>query len=87
MTQRTKEVQRVRGRQVRPPRVTPEMVADLAYRLTGRDRDLLELVWEHKVLTTDQITAMFFRTPERARQRLNQLYRLSALLRFRPWVP
>ncbi|WP_395111301.1 replication-relaxation family protein [Actinomadura sp. SCN-SB] len=87
MTQPTKTVNRLRGPQARPPRMTPELVADLAYRLTDRDRAVLALVWEHKVLTTDQITTMFFRTPERARQRLNQLYRLYALQRFRPWVP
>ncbi|GAA2456161.1 hypothetical protein GCM10010191_89380 [Actinomadura vinacea] len=87
MTQPRKVVHRLRGAQARPPRVTPELVADLAYRLTDRDRTMLGLVWEHKVLTTDQITALFFRTPERARQRLNQLYRLYALLRFRPWAP
>ena len=87
MTQPKKAVQRLRGQQVRPPRMTPELVADLAYRLTARDRTMLTLIWEHKVLTTDQITTMFFRTPERARQRLTQLYRLHALQRFRPWSP
>ncbi|WP_131737647.1 replication-relaxation family protein [Actinomadura roseirufa] len=78
---------RLRGPQSRPPRVTPELIADLAYRLTHRDRDILTLIWEHRVLTTGQLTAIFFPSPERARQRLNRLYRLHALLRFRPWTP
>jgi hypothetical protein len=67
--------------------MTPELIADLAYRLTARDRDLLTLVWEHRVLSTTQITALYFPTPERARQRLNRLHQLHALLRFRPWTP
>ncbi|WP_067460745.1 replication-relaxation family protein [Actinomadura macra] len=87
MTQPRKTANRLRAVPIRPPRVTPYLVADLAYRLTGRDRTLLTLVWEHRVLTTDQLTALLFPSPERARQRLNQLHRLYALLRFRPWTP
>jgi hypothetical protein len=67
--------------------MTPEMIADLAYRLTARDRKLLTLVWEHRVLDTAQLTTLFFPSPERARQRLNRLHGLHALLRFRPWTP
>jgi hypothetical protein len=67
--------------------MTSEMIADLAYRLTMRDRHLLDLVWEHRVLTTTQLATLFFPSPERARQRLNRLHRLHALLRFRPWTP
>ncbi|MCP2336959.1 replication-relaxation family protein [Actinomadura rupiterrae] len=62
-------------------------MADLAHRLTPRDRAILGLVWEHKVLTTDQITALFFRTPERTQQRLRELHRHRALSSFRPWTP
>ena len=69
------------------PAVTPEMIAHLAYRLTDRDRQILELVWEHRVLTTDQLTAIFFPSPIRARQRLARLRGLFALLRFQPWTP
>ncbi|GAA1836670.1 replication-relaxation family protein [Actinomadura chokoriensis] len=87
MTRRPKTSIRQRGAQVRPPRMTAELVAEVAYRLTGRDRELLALVWEHRVLTTGQLTALFFPSPERARQRLNQLHRLHGLLRFRTWVP
>src|SRR5690606_20996740 len=49
--------------------------------------ELLTLVWEHRVLTTGQLTMLFFPSPERARQRLNRLHRLHTLLRFRPWTP
>ncbi|TMR34976.1 replication-relaxation family protein [Actinomadura geliboluensis] len=87
MTRRPKTSTRQRGAQVRPPRMTAELVAEVAYRLTGRDRELLALVWEHRVLTTGQLTALFFPSPERARQRLNHLHRLHTLLRFRPWTP
>ncbi|RSN56665.1 replication-relaxation family protein [Actinomadura sp. WAC 06369] len=82
-----KAVNRLRTAQSRPAKLTPELVAELAYRLTARDRDLLALVWEHHVLTTGQLTAIFFPTPERARQRLNHLYDFQALHRFRPWTP
>lgn len=78
---------RLRGAQIRASRVSAEVVAELAYRLTVRDRNLLALVWEHRVLTTGQLTRLFFPTPERARQRLNHLYNHHALLRFRPWAP
>ncbi|WP_242891126.1 replication-relaxation family protein [Actinomadura litoris] len=78
---------RLRGAYIRPPRMTPELIAEVAYRLTARDRDLLALVWEHRVLTTGQLTTLLFPSPERARQRLNRLHRLHALLRFRPWTP
>lgn len=88
MTRPRKPAYRLRQSQVaRPARVTAEELADLSYRLTIRDRAILGLVWEHKVLTTDQITALFFRTPERTQQRLRELHRLRALSSFRPWVP
>ncbi|WP_329521837.1 replication-relaxation family protein [Spirillospora sp. NBC_01491] len=87
MTPQKKATNRLRGPQIRPPRMAPDLIADLAYRLTARDRELLALVWEHRVLTTGQLTSLFFPSPERARQRLNRLYRLHALLRFRPWTP
>jgi hypothetical protein len=75
---------RIRGTR---PRVSPELIADLAHRLTGRDRAVLELVWEHRVLTTHQITDIVFRNPNKARHRLLELKQLSALARFQPWTP
>ncbi|MFG1998642.1 replication-relaxation family protein [Spirillospora sp. NPDC048911] len=63
------------------------MIADLAHRLTTRDREVLRLVWDHRVLTTDQLTALCFPSVSRARQRLRALYQARALLRFQPWTP
>ncbi|NRQ30652.1 replication-relaxation family protein [Nonomuraea sp. NN258] len=68
-------------------RVTPALIADLAERLTPRDAEILDAVWEHRVLTTDQLTAIFFPSVHRARHRLLDLYELRALDRFRPWAP
>ncbi|MFB4302218.1 replication-relaxation family protein [Actinomadura sp. NTSP31] len=68
-------------------RATPELFLELRNRLTGRDHAILELIWEHRVLTTHQIAAIFFTTPGKARDRLLQLFRLKALERFQPWVP
>lgn len=70
-----------------PRRTTPELFLQLRGRLTERDQAILELVWEHRVLTTHQITAIFFSTPGKARNRLLQLFQLKALERFQPWVP
>jgi hypothetical protein len=69
------------------PRISPELLADLVHRLTPRDRAVLELVWEHRVLTTHQLTAIMYPTPGKARHRLLELHRLSALERFQPWTP
>nr|WP_241755939.1 replication-relaxation family protein [Actinomadura sp. RB99] len=63
------------------------MFLELRSRLTKRDQAILELVWEHRVLTTHQIAAIFFTTPGKARDRLLQLFRLKAVERFQPWVP
>ncbi|MGI5206180.1 replication-relaxation family protein [Spirillospora sp. CA-108201] len=71
----------------RPGRATPELFLELRGRLTDRDQAILELVWEHRVLTTHQLAAIFFTTPSKARDRLLQLFRFKALERFQPWVP
>ncbi|PZG14882.1 hypothetical protein C1I98_39440, partial [Spongiactinospora gelatinilytica] len=63
------------------------LIADLAERLTPRDAEILDAVWEHRVLTTDQLTAIFFPSVHRARHRLLALHELRALDRFRPWAP
>ncbi|MFI6514083.1 replication-relaxation family protein [Spirillospora sp. NPDC050679] len=87
MTRPGRTANRLRGLQVPPSRMTPALITDLAHRLTNRDRAILALVWKHRVLTTPQLTAMFFRTSERTQQRLRQLHHLHALTRFRPWAP
>ncbi|MFI0352843.1 replication-relaxation family protein [Actinomadura sp. 9N407] len=67
--------------------MTPELLADVACRLTNRDRAILDLVWKHRVLTTQQLTAYFFPSQSRCQQRLRVLHRLHTMLRFQPWAP
>ncbi|WP_171069524.1 replication-relaxation family protein, partial [Actinomadura geliboluensis] len=82
-----KKVIRQRRTASTPRRATPELFLELRARLTDRDQAILELVWEHRVLTTHQLAAIFFTTPGKARDRLLQLFHLKALERFQPWVP
>ena len=65
----------------------PELAASLAARLTARDRWLLRMLHEHRVLTTTQITQLAFGTPRAATARLLALYQLRAIDRFRPLAP
>jgi hypothetical protein len=81
-----------RGRADAPPiprrlRMEPAVVAGLARRLTERDRRVLDLLYEHKVLTTSQITQVAFGTDRYTRRRLATLYRYRAVDRFRPFTP
>ncbi len=64
--------------------VTPDLLATLAARLTGRDRWLLRMLHEHRVLTTTQITQLAFGTTRAAAIRLLNLYQHQAIDRFRP---
>ncbi|MDF5758440.1 replication-relaxation family protein [Spongiactinospora sp. TRM90649] len=66
---------------------TPTVMASLATLLTGRDRSLLRLVWDHTVLTGHQLTRIAFNDPTTARHRLLKLHRLGVLDRFRPKPP
>jgi hypothetical protein len=52
--------------------------------LTGRDRYLVRLVGEHRVLTTGQLAALGFGNLTTARHRLSVLVSLGMLRRFRP---
>ncbi|GAB4588966.1 replication-relaxation family protein [Nocardia sp. IFM 10818] len=58
--------------------------AQLAERLTERDRWMLRMCHEHRVLTTGQFTALAFSSIGFARRRLAQLHRYGALEKFRP---
>jgi Replication-relaxation len=75
---------------VRPARASgrlarsPGLLAALAARLTTRDRWLLRMLHEHRVLTTTQITRLAFGTGRAATARLLTLYQLRAVDRFRP---
>ena len=52
--------------------------------LTDRDRRLVRLVGQHRVLTTDQLTALAFDNVITARHRLSLLVDLGMVRRFRP---
>ena len=58
--------------------------AALAGRLTDRDRQLCRLLWEHRVLTSHQLTQLAFHHLDTAEDRLRTLTRLGLLDRFRP---
>jgi hypothetical protein len=66
---------------------TPALAAELAARITPRDRWLLRMICEHRVLTTTQVTQLAFGTPRAATARLLTLTRLRATDRFRPLTP
>lgn len=65
---------------------TGEYTARLAPRLTPRDRWLIGMLHEHKVLTTDQITELAWPSVRAANLRLLQLYRWRVLDRFQPFI-
>jgi hypothetical protein len=67
-------------------RLSPELTDILATRLQPRDVWLLELLHEHRVLTTGQIRELAFGTISAATHRMLTLWRLRAVERFRPAV-
>jgi hypothetical protein len=73
-------------RSPRPHRTTDRLAA-LARRLTDRDRRVCRLLWEHRVLTTQQLTSLCFPSRHAATHRLLQLQRLDVVDRFRPFRP
>ena len=66
---------------------TTDHQAALAGRLTARDRWILHMLHEHRVLTTHHLTALAFPSPRAARLRLRELYLWSVLDRFQPHTP
>ena len=66
---------------------SPELAAALAARLTARDRWLLRMLHEHRVLTTTQIADLAFGTTRAATARMSLLYQYRAVDRFRPLAP
>jgi len=66
---------------------SPELAAALAARLTARDRWLLRMLHQHRVLTTTQIAQLAFGTTRAATARMGVLYRYRAVDRFRPLAP
>lgn len=57
---------------------------ELAGRLTDRDRQLCQLLSEHRVLTTAQVADVAFTGLRKAQRRLVVLHHLEVLDRFRP---
>jgi len=70
--------------QGRAVRVGAAAVAALASHLTERDRLVALVCYEHRVLTTEQLRRLHFGSSRRCRDRLDRLYRLRVLDRFRP---
>ena len=64
------------------PRADQSHVASAAHRLTPRDRLVCRPLFDHKVLTTEQVTDLCFDNVTTARHRLTALYELRVLDRF-----
>ncbi len=60
---------------------------ELARHLTERDREIATVLFDQQVLTTDQLTLLFFSSRRRAQDRLLFLYRHRVLDRFYPPAP
>lgn len=71
----------------RPQHVTQDHVARAAAHLTDRDRRIALDCYEHGTLTTDQLRRLHFTGERTTRRRLERLYELRVLDRFRPTLP
>jgi hypothetical protein len=78
---------RSRASRSRALRVSAERVFELARHLTERDRAIALALYEHQLLTTDQLTLLFFSSRRRAQDRLRFLYEERVLDRFYPPRP
>lgn len=72
---------------VRPKRFGDEDVLRLASHLTERDRWIARDCFEFRVMTSSQIKRLHFTGTRTAAARLDVLYRLRVLDRFRPSLP
>ena len=66
------------------PKVGDGLVMAVAHRLTERDRQILTMLYRHRVFTTDQLAEMYFDHTNTAQHRLSALYKLRLLDRFQP---
>jgi hypothetical protein len=80
-------VDRSRVLRSRALRVSAERVFELARHLTERDRAMAFALYEHQLLTTDQLTLLFFSSKRRAQDRLRFLYDNRVVDRFYPPRP
>ncbi|MGH2886604.1 MAG: replication-relaxation family protein, partial [Solirubrobacteraceae bacterium] len=69
---------------MRARRIGAERVFELARHLTERDREVALCLYDQQVLTTDQLTLLFFSSKRPAQDRLLFLYRQRVLDRFYP---
>jgi hypothetical protein len=60
--------------------------AVLAWRLTPRDRWIIRMLHEHRVLTAHQITALAFPSFRSGRMRLRELFQWGVVDRFQPFI-
>jgi hypothetical protein len=75
-------------RRRRPGRLSAGHASRLAAQLTERDRRIALDCYDHRALTSEQLRRLHFHSPRVAQRRLNQLYQLRVLERFRPpWQP
>jgi Replication-relaxation len=65
-------------------RVRVERVLELVRHLTDRDREIVRQLYDQQVLTTDQLTLLYFSSKRRAQDRLLFLYRERVVDRFYP---
>ena len=68
----------------RARRIGADRVFELTRHLTERDREVALCVYNQQVLTTDQLSLLFFSSTRRAQDRLLFLYRQRVLDRFFP---
>ena len=66
------------------PKVGDGLVMAVAHRLTERDRQILTMLYRHRVFTTDQLAEMYFEHTNTAQHRLTTLYKLRLVDRFQP---
>jgi len=76
----------LRSRNQSRPRLSADVITQLATRATPRDRWLLRMLAEHRVLTSIQIAQLAFGSPATARHRLIQLWRIRAIDRAQPFA-
>ncbi|HZV72409.1 MAG TPA: replication-relaxation family protein, partial [Conexibacter sp.] len=67
--------------------MTADRLVELANHLTDRDREIALTLYEHRILTSSQLTLLFFSGRRRAMDRLLFLYRQRLLDRFYPPRP
>lgn len=74
----------VRAKSDDKPRPRRSQAAIAASRMTERDRQILVMLAKHHVLTTHQITRLFFDCPRVARRRIQVLQQVGLIDTFRP---